>query len=166
MYALQVSSWKSERHHPQRLVHLQLWCRILISRALVAPRFNTNTMKYSIAYRGSVLWNALTRMPWVITPVTVRVQFMQYGWTVKRSHFSLAREWREVRRSSFFSSLVTFFLEEKKETTTRSINFIVLILWLRDRVILQSSGNLSDEPRISWSHSLKVTSESDPRSYE
>ena len=71
MYGLQVSSWKSERHHPQRLVHLQLWCRILISRALVAPRFNTNTMKHSIAYRGSVLWNALTRMPWVITPVTV-----------------------------------------------------------------------------------------------
>ena len=95
MYALQVSSWKSERHHPQRLVHLQLWCRILISRALVAPRFNTNTMKHSIAYRGSVLWNSLTRMPWVITPVTVSQSPVHaVGWTAKRSHFSLAREWQ------------------------------------------------------------------------
>ena len=167
MYGLQVSSWKSERHHPQRLVHLQLWCRILISRALVAPRFNTNTMKHSIAYRGSVLWNARTRMPWVITPVTVS-QSSSCSMVGRRSGpIFLAREWQGKwgdPASSLHASLSSW--KKKKETTTRSINFIVLILWLRDRVILQSSGNLSDEPRISWSHSLKVTSESDPRSYE
>ena len=130
MYGLQVSSWKSERHHPQRLVHLQLWCRILISRALVAPRFNTNTMKYSIAYRGSVLWNALTRMPWVITPVTVSHSPVHAVWLDGEAvpFFSCKGVTRKVRRPSLFSSLVTFFLEEKKETTTRSINFIVLIL--------------------------------------